>query len=101
MEASENLTLQDIELSELELEEYEPNELVLETVHDLKLFFNNSSTVVVEKKNKHLNITIFIIITTIIFTTFCYSAFIFITFISNIISIGVFHYYFFLKSFYK
>ena len=29
MEASENLTLQDIELSELELEEYEPNELVL------------------------------------------------------------------------
>jgi len=50
MEASENLTLQDIELSELELEEYEPNELVLETVHDLKLFFNNSSTVVVEKK---------------------------------------------------
>jgi hypothetical protein len=43
METSENVILQDIELSELELEEYEPNELVLKTVHDLKLFFSNSS----------------------------------------------------------
>ena len=47
MEASENLTLQDIELSELELEEYEPNELVLETVNDFLIIHQ---IVVVGKK---------------------------------------------------
>ena len=52
MESSENIILQDIELSELELEEYEPNELVLKTVHDLKLFFSNSSNCSCWKKSR-------------------------------------------------
>src|SRR5688572_12127543 len=52
METHENLIFQDIELSELGLEEYEPNELVLETVYDLKLFFNNSSNCNCQKKSR-------------------------------------------------
>jgi len=34
-------SISEYNLVELGLEDYEPNDLVLNTIHDLKLFFNN------------------------------------------------------------
>ena len=51
MELSKNLIFPH-ELYDLGLEEYEPNELVLNTVQDLKLFFEDESNCKCKKKDR-------------------------------------------------